>query len=165
VEIERFCREFSPALVGVLTLHCGDRAVAEDLAQEALARAWERWDEVQHMSNPQGWVYRVAVNLATSRVRRRRIERAAHRRLDPPEPRDERVAERVALRDALASLAPRQRAAVVLRYYADLSVADTADALGCAEGTVKALTHQGVSALRGRLGDEVDLGVPEVHDG
>jgi RNA polymerase sigma-70 factor (ECF subfamily) len=164
LEIERFCRELSPALVGVLTLHCGDRATAEDLAQEALARAWERWDEVQHMSNPQGWVYRVAVNLATSRARRRRIERAAHGRLNLPGTGVEPRAELVAVRDALLTLAPRQRAAVVLRYYADLSVADTALALDCAEGTVKALAHQGVAALRAQLGDDLDVEVPEVHD-
>lgn len=147
-----FCRSVHPRLAGSLTLHCGDRGVAEEVAQEALARAWERWAAVSAMDSPERWVYRVAFNLATSRGRRRSAERRARQRLAArpavgvPD-RDDALA----VRAAVASLPPRQRAAVVLRYFADLPVADVAEVLGCAEGTVKSLTSHAIAALRDRL--------------
>jgi RNA polymerase sigma-70 factor (ECF subfamily) len=70
-----WCR--CPRLVGALALHCGDRGTAEELAQEALARAWQRWTQVQQMQNPSAWIYRVAFNLATSWFRRRAAETRA----------------------------------------------------------------------------------------
>jgi len=65
-------------------------------------------------------------------------------------------ADRLAVRAAVAGLPDRQRAALVLRYFADLSLADTAEAMGCAPGTVKALTHQALAGLRSRLGDAIE---------
>lgn len=70
-----FCDRVSGRLVGSLTLYCGDRHLAEELAQEALARAWERWPAVSRMASPEGWAFRTAMNLARSGFRRRRIER------------------------------------------------------------------------------------------
>jgi RNA polymerase sigma-70 factor (ECF subfamily) len=81
VDVEDFCRQVSPKLVGALLLQCGDQEVAEDLAQESLARAWERWDQVSAMARPEGWVFRVAFNLASSRRRRAEAARRAHARL------------------------------------------------------------------------------------
>lgn len=143
---ETFCGEVSGRLVAALTLYTGDRDVAEELAQEALARAWERWARVGAMSSPEGWVFRTARNLAVSRWRRRAIERRARRGpsdvsvLDP--------AEAVAIRDAVAALPERQRATIVARFYLGLSVAETARELDCAEGTVKAATSQALDRLR-----------------
>lgn len=147
--IEEFCRAVSPRLLGALVLQCDDRQVAEDIAQEALARAWERWDTVRQMGSPEGWVFRVGFNLALSWRRRIAVARrsepllAARDRVDGPD-----SALRVDLARALRSLPARQRSAVVCRYYADLSVSETAEVLGCAEGTVRSLCHQGLDRLR-----------------
>ncbi|HZP15125.1 MAG TPA: sigma factor, partial [Nocardioides sp.] len=74
-ELTGFCRETWPRLVGALSLMTGDRHVAEELAQEALVRVCERWDEVRAMESPLGWTHRVAFNLASSHFRRRSAER------------------------------------------------------------------------------------------
>jgi len=158
-----FCRRVHPDLVGALTLHCGDRGVAEEVAQEALVRAWLRWQEVSTCDSPAAWVYRVAFNLTASRFRRRAAERRAHRRLGaivsaaPPDD-----ADRVAVRAAVASLPERQRLALVLRYYADLSVEDAAAVMRCAPGTVKSLTSKAIDGLRTRIAVELDE--EPVHD-
>lgn len=152
-----FCRQMHPRLVGALALYCGRLDVAEELAQEALARALARWERVEGMDRPAAWVHQVAYNLARSWFRRRAAERRAQSRHGPapgvhhdPDP----VAA-VAVRDALGELSPRQRAAVVLRHCADLSIEETATVMGCAPGTVQALTARGVKALRARLGEHV----------
>ena len=143
-----------PELVGSLTLYCGDSGVAEELAQEALARTWARWRHVSTLDVPERWVYRTAFNLAKSRFRRLAVERRVHRMAPAPALPDTATA--VAVRVAVCALPARQRAAIVARYYLDLDVADSAELLGCQPGTVKALTHQGIAALR-RSG----LAVPE----
>lgn len=139
-----FCAQVSGRLTAALTLYTGDRDVAEELAQEALARAWERWDRVGAMASPEGWVFRTARNLAVSRWRRRAIERRAR----AAETVVEDPAEGVALRAAVADLPERQRATIVARFYLDLSVAEAARHLDCAEGTVKAATSHALDALR-----------------
>lgn len=145
------CEQLLPRLVGSLSLQTGDRAVAEELAQEALVRLWQQWPRVQALDSPEGWTYRVAMNLASSWWRRVQAERRAKRRLarerepvaEPPP-----AAAAGWLRQALARLPPRQRQALVCRYYLDLSVGETAEVMGCAPGTVRALTAQGTAALR-----------------
>ena len=145
-----FCRAIRTRLVGSLTLQCGDRVVAEELAQEALVRAWERWDKVGAMASPEAWTYRTAFNLASSWGRRRSAERRANRRSLPPD--DEAVVpdtpEIEAVKEAIGALPPKQRAAVVCRFYLAMTVAETAELLGCAEGTVKSATHQALATLR-----------------
>ena len=145
-----FCREIRDRLVGSLTLYCGDRAVAEELAQEALVRVWERWDRVSRMAAPEAWTYRTAFNLASSWGRRRSAERRANRRSVPVDDLattpDTPTIE--AVRSAVAALPPKQRSAVVCRFYLAMTVAETAETLGCAEGTVKSATHQALASLR-----------------
>ena len=147
--LEQFCRSMFPRLVGVLGLYCGDRDAGEDLAQEALARACRDWRRVRAMDAPEAWVTRVGLNLAKSWGRRRTAARKATARhgpttgvgtLDP--------ADRLAVQRAVAALPDRQRAAVVLRYFADMSVEQTAAVMKCAPGTVKALTSQGIAGLK-----------------
>lgn len=154
-----FCERMHPRLVGALALHLGDRDTAEEVAQEALARAWERWPAVSGMASPDGWVFRVALNLAASRRRRRAAERRARARVEAW-PLDKGLgpdaSDALVVRQAVASLPDRQRAAVVLRYFADLPVVEVAAVLGCAEGTVKSLTSQGIEGLRRRLGASLD---------
>ncbi len=154
-DAEEFCREVPPRLVAALTVHSGSRTEAEDLTQEALARAVARWSKVRAMRHPQAWVFQVAYNLSRSRWRRLGAERRALARIDPPteaRPDEGDTGERELLRDAVAALPPRQRAAVAMRHLADLSTAETALALGCQEGTVRSLTAQGIAALRSSLG-------------
>lgn len=142
-----------PRLARSLASYCGDPNVGADLAQEALARAWERWDKVSAMDAPAMWVYRTGLNLARSHTRRRRRERQAldqlGRQLTASS--DPQWADTIAMRSAIARLPTRQRAAIVLRYQADLSIDDTAVVMGCASGTVKALTHQALDTLRALL--------------
>lgn len=153
-DLVRFCTEQQPRLIGLLTLYCGDPDIAEELAQETLARACNRWRQVRRLSLPDAWVYRVAINLANSLFRRKRTERRvreharSHERLVHHDP---DTAASVDVLQAVAALPRRQRTAVVLRYYVDLPVAEVAEVMGCPEGTVKTLTYKGAAALRERL--------------
>lgn len=161
-----FCRREYPRLVGALTLYCGDRHLAEDLAQEALARACRSWSRVGAMAAPGAWVHRVAINLAKRHIRRQHIGLAALRRhaagaVPVHVDLDTEVTDALAVRAAVGKLPRRQRTALVLRYYSDLPVAEVAMAMGCAQGTVKALTHKAIRALRTRGGL---LEAWEVHD-
>lgn len=156
-ELERFLVVEHPRLLGLLTLYVGDRSVAEQLTQDALVRLCQHWPRVRRMDRPHAWVSRVALNGATSWSRRRAAERRALDRHGPGaevEGGPDR-ADVLAVRAALRQLPDRQRRAVVLRFYGGLDVASTADALGCAEGTVKSLTSRGVARLRELL--DLDL--------
>ena len=113
-------------------------------------------------SNPDAfgpYLKKTVVNLCRKQFRRSKVERAyleqeAHRPVPPPTEPDVPVQE--AVRSALSALSPRQRAAIVLRFYGDLSERDIADALGCRPGTVKSLIARGIEALRAKVGSEVD---------
>lgn len=148
-----FCSREYPRLVGSLSLHCRDVHVAEELAQDALARACDRWRSVSQMDAPGAWVHRVAVNLANSWFRRRRAERKAHVRLQGGVTRhhDPDVSDNLAVRQAVLRLPALQRTVLGLRYFADLSVAETAATLGMSDDAVKAHTRRAVAALRGHL--------------
>jgi len=137
----------------------GDRPEAEDIAQEALARATLRWDKLH--DRPEGWVTRVASNLALDRYRRRR--RRPPVQTGPLGIVDDRTVERSDLVNALRRLPRRQREVVVLRYLADLSEGDVARALGCSVGSVKTHASRGLSALRGQLGDPGMAGGDDVR--
>ncbi len=151
-DLEAFCEANKSRLVGLLTLQCGDPHVAEELAQDTLVRVCVRWRSVERMGNPEAWMFRVAINLANSYYRRKAAERKAKSRLDVPTyHRDPDVANAVAIREALAELPKRQRAVLILRFYADLSTRDVADALGMPEGTVKTLSHRAIKTLRANI--------------
>lgn len=153
-ELEVFCRREYPRLVGSLSLHCGDPGVAEELAQEALARACDRWERVRQMDAPGAWVHRVAVNLASSHFRRRQAERRANARHGDDSARahtDHDVAGAVAVRQAVSRLPDRQRTAVALRFFLEMSVAEAAAVMHCSEGAVTQHTRRGVAALRTRF--------------
>lgn len=148
---QAFFHATMPGLVGGLSVYVGDRAAAEELAQEAMLRAFRRWEHVSGLDVPEAWVWRVAVNLAKSRFRRLRIARRARRRLEASSG-DGLVTEdrawAIAVRDAVTSLPDRQRLAVVLRYYLDFSVAETAMRMDTTEDAVRSLTKRGVAGLR-----------------
>lgn len=148
-DLRAFCEDRYPKLVGTLSLYCGDRDVAEELAQEALVRCCRDWKKVRVMESPEAWLHRVALNLARSKFRRRAAEKRATARLDPPrETVPDTGPDRIALRDAVAALPHRQKVAVILRYYLDLSIEETSFLMDCPEGTVKTLTHKGLATLR-----------------
>lgn len=153
VELAAFIHQEHRRLVGLLALQVGQAAIAEELAQDALIRLCEHWPRVRHMSNRRGWLNRVAINLANSWWRRRYAERRANRRHGPGQVVDEHAtADVIAVREAVAALPPRQRTVVALRFYEQTTVAETAALMGCAEGTVKSLTHKAVSRLRSHAG-------------
>lgn len=149
-DVVAFCRREHPRLVGMLSLYCGRPDVAEELAQETVAVALSRWKEVQSTRSPSAWICRVAINLANSHFRRRAAERRARARLPMPslESTGDDLDARQVVRLAVSRLPRRQRTAVVLRFYLDMSVVHTARLMDCSEGTVKALTYQAVSNLR-----------------
>jgi RNA polymerase sigma-70 factor (ECF subfamily) len=115
------------------------------------------WRKVREMDRPDGWVYVVAMNQLRDRWRRgeRRRERAPEL-ADGAADNTSAVVTRLSVREAIATLPARQRQAVVLRYLADLSLADVADAMGCATGTVKATLHQAMQSMRVELDDDAD---------
>jgi RNA polymerase sigma-70 factor, ECF subfamily len=132
----------------------GNIADAQDIAQEAFARAWQRWDSVRGFDSPEAWVRRVATNLATSRFRRDRTARAAAPYLiaaDIPEISPDTVA----LIAALRTLPERQRVVVVLHYLADLPIGQIAAELRCPVGSVKAWLYRGREALAIALRDGI----------
>jgi RNA polymerase sigma-70 factor, ECF subfamily len=131
----------------------GNRAGAEDIAQEAFLRAHRDWHRVGRYQHPGAWVRRVAANLATSALRRRLIEaRALARVWARQEPvLAELPASGADFWRAVRSLPRRQAQAVALHYLEDLPVVEIARVLGCAEGTVKAHLHAGREALGRRL--------------
>jgi RNA polymerase sigma-70 factor (ECF subfamily) len=131
------------------------REQAEDIAQEAFARAYIHWDKIWPDGNPVGWVHRVATNLALSlRTRASREIRALQRlskRTVFESPAPDAYPE---LHEAVAELPARQRAAVALYYVLDLSIEECADALKCKGGTVKRLLFDARGALRTKLGED-----------
>ncbi|HET9249553.1 MAG TPA: SigE family RNA polymerase sigma factor [Actinomycetota bacterium] len=134
----------------------GDRALAEDLVQDAFVRVLGRFHDLRNRDAFWWYLRRTIVNLATSHFRRRRVERAWLARQRPEEmaasPHD--LGERDRLRRALMTLRPEQRAAVVLRFYEDLSEADTAEALGIPLGTVKSTVSRAIERLRNELPED-----------
>lgn len=145
-------REF-PALRAVVWALTGNVWTAEDLAQEALLRAHRSWTRICTYDEPGAWVRRVAINLATSRLRRGLREVRALTRLANRPAEDWQLPEPTREFWAIVRSLPRQQAVVLaLHYYEDLPVADIAGLLGVAEGTVKAHLHKGRTSLRKRLG-------------
>jgi RNA polymerase sigma-70 factor (sigma-E family) len=130
----------------LLTGHAQD---AEDLVQIALVKIVPQWRRIA--GNPEPYVRRVLVNENISRWRRRRWREHSTDRVPELLAHDPDVAELVAVRGALASLAPRQRAVLVLRYYEGLSEREIADQLGIATGTVKSQARDGLARLRAAL--------------
>lgn len=147
--LAEFCRVEHRRLVGMLSLYCRDRHVAEELAQDALIRVISNWGRVRQLEAPSAWAYRVAINLANSHLRRRLAERRATRRMSVATVEQEQdTSMAVAVRAAVAGLPQRQRAVVVLRFFADLSVREVSELLGYPEGTVKTLTARALAALQ-----------------
>ena len=135
-------------LYGALFAITGSRQEAEDISQEAFLRVWERWDRVAALDEPVGYLHRIAMNVF--RDRSRRLVLGLKRALLPPAARDELevVEARSVAAELLASLTPRQRAAIVLTEALDYSADEAGSILGIKGSTVRALTFQARSALK-----------------
>ena len=154
-----FVRAAWPRLHRTAYLLCGDIHEAEDLVQTALAKVVQHWSRIERRDAPEVYARRVVVNLVNSRWRRmKRHAEITAGDTGPPPVADPAAA--VVLQDAvwraLATLPPRTRSILVLRFVEDLSEADTAAALGCSVGAVKSQASRGLARLRERL-DRHDL--------
>lgn len=128
----------------------GDRALAEDLVQEAFVHLYGKFRDLRNPDAFDIYLRRTVVNLARSHFRHRKVERKylegareADRTVAPPD-----VGERDELWTVLQALPERQRTAIVLRFYEDLSEVTTAEVMGCPVGTVKSLVSRGLERLR-----------------
>jgi RNA polymerase sigma-70 factor (sigma-E family) len=138
-----------PGLVRLGYVLTGDRWLAEDLAQTALAGACRAWWRVKRADDPDAYVRRILINASNRQFRRRRPAEEA--RPVPEGSLADPAAEAVQRSDlmaALRELAPRQRAVIVLRYWADLNDAQVAALLGCSEGTVRSQAWRALAQLR-----------------
>ena len=140
-------------LVGQLYGVCGDLGEAEEVVQEAFARAIQHERKFRRADNPKAWLRTVAVNLSRTRWRRRvlgdRLQRKAHRSEVQPE----LSPDHVALVAALQRLPQAQRQVIALHHLADLPVREVAEAVGAPVGTVKARLSRGRTALAELLAD------------
>jgi RNA polymerase sigma-70 factor (sigma-E family) len=153
--LDELYRAHAPDALRLAYLLTGDRGLAEDLAQDAFVKVVGRFHDLRNRDAFWWYLRRTIVNLSRSHFRRRRVERSWLARQNVEETHvDPDVGERERLRVALRSLRPEQRAAIVLRYFEDLSEADTAQALGVAVGTVKSMVSRGMERLRKELEDD-----------
>jgi RNA polymerase sigma-70 factor (ECF subfamily) len=143
------------SVVRALVLVAGSMAAAEDLAQEAFARTFERWDRVSGLTSPAGYVYRVAMNVQRSRLRRAAVavRHAAGRSTARDEP-DPGVRQEV--RDMLASLPPTQREALMLVEWLGYSAEEAGAILGVRPSSVRGRLHRARASLRDRFGGDGD---------
>jgi RNA polymerase sigma-70 factor (ECF subfamily) len=147
LEFESFFRDESRRLGTALYLIAGDPAEAEDLVQEAMARAYERWDRVGDMEAPAGYVYRVALNLHRRRQRRAGLQALLARPVaSPSDPAEIAEAHVEALR-ALARLSPEQREAVVLVEWLGLSAEEAGGVLGIRPVSVRGRVYRARQTL------------------
>ncbi|MFG2307610.1 SigE family RNA polymerase sigma factor [Streptomyces sp. NPDC048566] len=161
-EFRTFMTGHWPQLARTAYLLTGERHAAEDLAQATLERVYAAWNRVGSADRPEAYVRRVMINLHARRHRRKLKEFLAPRSdtdlvADTADTGDlmARADDRSVLLAALAELPPRQRQAVVLRYWADLTETQTAEAMRCSVGSVKSNAAKGIAKLR-RL--------PALHD-
>ncbi|MGH8875936.1 MAG: SigE family RNA polymerase sigma factor [Stackebrandtia sp.] len=163
-EAETEYREFVAARLDQLGrfafLLCRDWHRAEDAVQKALVKLYLHWDRTT-IKSPDAYVRRIIVNVVREEARRHWFQRERSSRRLPerelPDHGDSGV-ERVTMLDALSRLPKRQRIAVVLRHWEDLSVEQTADIMDCSTGTVKSQTARGLQTLRGLLNESIPQG-------
>lgn len=154
-----FYRAAHAQLCRTAYLLCGDQHRAADLAQDGLIRVYVAWPRLTRNGGEFAYARKAVVSaFLDSQRKRSNHERPGDVSGESGTEADhaDSVTERTAVRSALAALPERQRACVVLRYYDDLSVRDTAAALGCTEGTVKSHTSRALENLRQSLGDRAN---------
>jgi len=146
-----FQREY-PKLVRLLFGMNSDLAEAEDLAQDAMSRTWERWERVGQMDSPAGYTYRAALNLQRKRIRHLSVRARRLPLIRPTQPMQPHVSGEVV--SALAMLPPGQRAAVLLIEWIGMPVEEAASILGVTAAGVRTRIHRARQALRRSMEDE-----------
>jgi len=154
---ERFYAGAVDRLLGQLFLVTGDLHEAEEIVQEAFARASARWPRLRDYDVPEAWVRRVALNLAADGARRRRRRLRALLRLGPPPHVPAASADALALAAALRTLPVAHRQVLVLHYLVDLPVGEIAATLSVSPGTVKSWLARGRKALAAALDDSLEV--------
>lgn len=150
--LESLYAAHAPEAARLAYLLTGDKALAEDLVHEAFVRMFGRFRDLRHPEAFRAYLRKTVVNLVRSHFRRRGVERSfLEKEARRPATTVEQPSGREEMWDQLKQLSHRQRAAIVLRYYEDLTEAQTADVLGCAVGTVKSLVSRGLEQLRAEL--------------
>ena len=153
-EIEPLFRAHYARLVRALAVVCGDGEVAADAVQEAFVRAHVRWRRLRHYDDPVGWIRRVALNLVRDDHRRSVRKRRAVARLAAEPAAVGAEPEPDGLTAMLAALPQQQRTAVALFYVEGLTVAEVAETMGVAEGSVKSHLYDARQRLRGLIDRE-----------
>jgi RNA polymerase sigma factor (sigma-70 family) len=160
-EFVRFVQQLETDLVRTTRRLAPDGVDPRDLAAEALARAYARWDRIGTMEWRRAWVFRVVTNLALTARSSGRRSALSLRRWAPAvaadtegEGLDDEIADRDLVRSALRKLPPRQRDAVTLHFIADLTVKDTAYAMSIGPETAKTHIERGLATLRALLGPD-----------
>lgn len=153
-EFVEFATTASPRLRRMAFLLCGDWHAAEDLVQTTLAKVFVSWPKIRRQDAEHAYAARTLVNSYLADKRRRRSSEVLtadlpERPVQPPGPET-----RIVVLNALATLPAKSRAVVVLRYWADLSVDQVADLLGCSPGNVKSQSARALSKLRAVLDEE-----------
>ena len=149
-------------LFRLAVLLCGDRELAEDVVADAVAATMPKWEDGQ-VDDPAAYLRRAVVNNLNSFWRRRALRRVREEHRLTGDRRgqrdhDDQVADRDAVLAAIDRLPTKQRTAVVLRFYEDLSTAAIADAMGTAESTVRSTLSRAADTLRDRLGPTMQGG-------
>ena len=148
-DFKAFAASRWPGLVRLAFGLTGDRWLAEDIAQTALARAYVAWRRVSRADDPDAYVRRILVNASNRRFRKRRFTEQPGELPDlPVDGPADLIGERAALFAALHQLPQRQRAVIVLRYWQDLTDAQIAATLGCSPGTVRSQLSRALAKLR-----------------
>lgn len=158
LDFDGFFRDRFPQVARAATLIARDPALGAEIAQESFARAFERWDRLASEEHARNFVFRVAVNLARSHVRRRLASPFGLRgpetsAADP----SVQTTDRLLVFEALRHVSPKQRTAVVLVDYADMDAATAGQVMGIGEGTVRVHLMRGRRALRERLDMRVEV--------
>jgi RNA polymerase sigma-70 factor (sigma-E family) len=159
-EFDEFVLARSASLHRAAFLMVGDVALAQDLVQEALTKTYVAWPRLHRAANAEAYTRKAITTTAIGWFRRKgwNNERAVEHLPERAEGgHDDAVVQSDLLWTSLQALPSRQRAAIVLRYYEDLTEVQTAQAMGCAVGTVKSQVAAGLAKLRTQLGDDSDL--------
>jgi RNA polymerase sigma-70 factor (sigma-E family) len=155
-EFAEFAETTSPRLRRMAFLLCGDWHTAEDLAQTALAKVFVSWRKIRRQDAVHAYATRTLVNTYLAHKRLKSNSEVLSGWL-PERPAESAAPEtRIVVLEALATLPPRSRAVVVLRYWADLSVDQAAAVLGCSPGNVKSQSARALDKLRTVLGDAMN---------
>ncbi|HEY6568517.1 MAG TPA: sigma-70 family RNA polymerase sigma factor [Actinomycetota bacterium] len=151
---EEFFDNERARLFGALAVMSGNRAEAEEVMQEAFLKVWERWDRVSAMESPEGFLYRTAMNVYRSRLRRATVVIRKATNLLPEDDALVEVERRDEIVRLLRTLTPRERETIVLTSYLGFSTEEAGRLLGIRANTVRVLTSRARNSLRRQIQEE-----------